>query len=179
MAKFEKITKYTEVDLAAPERKTADAAGYDMAAAEDCIIPSVWQMVSEIKAISPVQDDEFLTLEQMKKITKETGFKPTLIPTGMKCKLDPNTYLQLSIRSSSPLNYWLMLANGVGVIDRDYYNNESNEGHIYFQIYNLSPFNIMIKKGEIIGQAIILPYMTTEDDSASGLRIGGFGSTNG
>ena len=117
-------------------------------------------------------------MELMSKFTKETGFKPTLVSTGMKCKLDPNTWLQLSVRSSSPLKYWLMMGNGIGVIDADYYNNPDNEGEIFFQIYNLSPFNIQIKKGEAIGQAIILPYGVTEDDVAGGERTGGFGSTS-
>lgn len=71
-----------------------------------------------------------------------------------------------------------MLANGVGIIDADYYNNPDNEGEIFFQIYNLSPFNIKIQKGEAIGQGIILPYGITEDDSALGERTGGFGSTS-
>ena len=115
----------------------------------------------------------------MSNFTKETGFKPTLVSTGMKCKLDPGTYLQLSVRSSSPLKYWLMMGNGVGIIDADYYNNQDNEGEIFFQIYNLSPFNIQIKKGEAIGQGIILPYAVTDDDVAFGERLGGFGSTNG
>jgi dUTP pyrophosphatase len=44
-----------------------------------------------------------------------------------------------------------MMANGVGIIDADYYNNPDNEGEIFLQIYNLSPFNIQIKKGEAIG----------------------------
>lgn len=64
------------------------------------------------------------------------------------------------------------------VIDSDYYNNNSNDGHIMFQIYNLSPFNIQIKKGEIIGQGILLPYKTVEDDIPGGVRTGGFGSTS-
>jgi dUTP pyrophosphatase len=55
------------------------------------------------------------------------------------------------VRSSSPLKYWLMLGNGIGVIDADYYNNPDNEGEIFLQIYNLSPFNIQIKEGEAIG----------------------------
>jgi dUTP pyrophosphatase len=87
----------------------------------------------------------------MNNFTKATKYRPTLVSTGMKCKLDPGTFLQLSVRSSSPLKYWLMLANGVGIIDADYYNNPDNEGEIFFQIYNLSPFNIQIKKGEAIG----------------------------
>lgn len=64
------------------------------------------------------------------------------------------------------------------IIDQDYYGNNSNDGHIFFQIYNLSPFNIQIKKGEIIGQGILLPYGTTEDDVPGGVRSGGFGSTS-
>jgi dUTP pyrophosphatase len=44
-----------------------------------------------------------------------------------------------------------MLANGVGIIDADYYNNPDNEGEIFLQFYNLSPFNVQIPKGEAIG----------------------------
>jgi dUTP pyrophosphatase len=92
--------------------------------------------------------------------------------------LPEGTYLELSVRSSTPLKYWLILANGVGVIDRDYYNNESNEGEIFLQLINLSPFPIKIQKGDLIGQAIVKPYLTLEGDCASGVRTGGFGSTS-
>ena len=178
MAIFEKVSKYADADITMPVRKTAQSAGYDMVAAEDYVIPSLWQMIPEVKEMWPVADDEFVTMEMMAQFTKQTGFKPTLVSTGMKCKLDPDTWLQLSVRSSSPLKYWLMMGNGIGVIDADYYNNPDNEGEIFFQIYNLSPFNIQIKKGEAIGQAIILPYGVTEDDVAGGERTGGFGSTS-
>ena len=63
------------------------------------------------------------------------------------------------------------------IIDSDYYNNPDNEGHIYFQIINLAPFDIVLQKGEAIGQGIIKKYETVEDDNANGLRVGGFGST--
>ena len=178
MSKFEIVSKYDAAGLDAPVRKTAQSAGYDLAAAEDYIIPSVWTMFSDAKRIFEVDDDEFLPLEAMAQFTKETKIKPTLVSTGVKCKLDPNTFLQLSVRSSSPLKYWLMLANGVGIIDADYYNNPDNEGEIFLQIYNLSPFALQIKKGEYIGQGVILPYLTTEDDAATGERVGGFGSTS-
>jgi dUTP pyrophosphatase len=178
MAIFEKVSKYADADIAMPVRKTAQSAGYDMVAAEDYIIPSLWQMAAEAKELWPVEDDEFVTMDLMAQFTKQTGFKPTLVSTGMKCKLDPGTWLQLSVRSSSPLKYWLMMGNSIGVIDADYYNNSDNEGEIFFQIYNLSPFNIQIKKGEAIGQGIILPFGVAEDDAASGERTGGFGSTN-
>ena len=87
----------------------------------------------------------------MAEITKAINYRPTLVSTGVKCKLDPGTFLQLSIRSSTPLKYWIVLGNAVGIIDADYYNNPDNEGEIFLQVYNLSPFHIQIKKGEIIG----------------------------
>ena len=185
MSKFEKVSKFAEVDINLPVRKTAESAGYDMEVAADVVIPSyskMERMLSEV--ISPfIATDEgittrILTLEEMAAITKTFGTKPTLVSTGMKCQLDPGTYLELSVRSSCPLKHWLILANSVGIIDADYYNNPDNEGEIFFQMINLSPFDILLKKGDIIGQGIIKPYLTTEDDNASGERTGGFGSTS-
>lgn len=179
MAIFEKVSRFADKDIPMPVRKTAESAGYDLVAAEDYVIPSWTQMIKGAKEMWPVEDNEYVTLEQMADFTKHSGFKPTLVSTGMKCKLDHGTWLQLSVRSSSPLKYWLMLGNGIGVIDADYYNNPDNEGEIFLQIYNLSPFNILIKEGEAIGQAVIMPYGVTEDDTSLGDRVGGFGSTDG
>lgn len=178
MAIFEKVTRYADKEIPMPVRKTAQSAGYDLVAAEDYIIPSIFNLASEATEHWTVADDEYITMEQMSKFTKATNYKPTLVSTGMKCKLDNGTFLQLSVRSSSSLKHWLMLANGVGIIDADYYNNPDNEGEIFLQIYNLSPFNIQIKEGEAIGQGIILPFGITEDDIVMGERTGGFGSTN-
>lgn len=185
MSKFEKVSKFAEVDINLPVRKTAESAGYDMEVVEDIVIPSYSKMARMMgEVISPfIATDEgittrILTLEEMAAITKTFGTKPTLVSTGMKCQLDPGTYLELSVRSSCPLKHWLILANGVGIIDADYYNNPDNEGEIFFQMINLSPFDILLKKGDIVGQGIIKPYLTTEDDNASGQRTGGFGSTS-
>lgn len=179
MARFEVVKGYENQSVLLPQRKTQFSAGYDIAAAADVIVPSAWQLTEEARETWAVPNDNCISLEQMSEFTKYTQYRPTLVPTGLKCYLEPDKYLQLSVRSSSPLKYWLMLANGVGVIDSDYYGNSDNDGHIMFQLYNLSPYNIKIQKGEIIGQGIILPYSVTEDDIAGGLRTGGFGSTNG
>ena len=177
MAKFEVISKYADAGLALPVRKTEFSAGYDMVAAEDTIIPPYENQVATMALANNIMDCDAKDLEWMGAFTKSLKVKPTLVPTGMKCKLEPGTYLELSVRSSSPLKYWLFLANGVGIIDADYYNNPDNEGHIYFQMINLSPFPIKVQKGEAIGQGIIHRFETTEDDAAAGLREGGFGST--
>lgn len=181
MAKFELVSKYFGQEELLPKRQTAGAAGYDFIVAEDTIIPpyhTQWDKISytSIMEYNLAQDD-ILDLDTIGKIVKEAEAKPTLVPTGVKCQLDPGTYLQLSVRSSCPLKNWLILANGVGIIDEDYYNNEFNEGHIYFQIINLSPYTIKLNSGNRIGQGVILPYLATENDIAGGKRTGGFGST--
>lgn len=178
MASFEIVTKYAGADLALPVRKTQGSAGYDFAVAEDMLVPSYTQMMHAFSAMFEGVKSPYATLKDMEGLTKLCNIKPTLVPTGIKAKLDEGTYLELSVRSSCPLKYWLIMANGVGIIDRDYYGNPTNEGAIYFQLINLAPYPIMLKKGDIIGQGIIKPYLTTENDQASGKRIGGFGSTS-
>ena len=157
-------------------RKTAQAAGYDFMVAEDTVIPSHYHLMDNLRCQTTgfyIKD-----LADMALMTKKSEAKPTLVPTGVKCYLEPDTYLELSVRSSCPLKYWLILANSVGIIDADYADNADNEGHIYFQMINLSPFPILLKKGDIIGQGIIKPYLVTDDDAAEGTRTGGFGSTS-
>lgn len=177
MARFEKVSRFADADIAMPARKTAQAAGYDMAAAEDVIIPPYDSLFATMLGESCPMDNQPMTIDEMAAFTKRLKTKPTLVSTGMKCKLEPGTYLELSVRSSSPLKYWIMMANSVGIIDGDYYNNPDNEGEIFFQLYNMSPFPIKIQKGEAIGQGIIKNFGVTEDDKAEGFRTGGFGST--
>ena len=86
--------------------------------------------------------------------------------------------LILANRSSNPGKKGLILANSIGVIDKDYYGNPDNDGHIMFAFYNIKDEDIEIKKGDCIGQAIFQKYLIADDDSAEGERTGGFGSTN-
>ena len=145
---FEIAKGWEDKDIHLPVRKTAHAAGYDIESAEDVFLP---------------------------KFTP--GIKPTLIPTGLKayCKED-ECYILLN-RSSGPKKGFMM-ANGVGLIDSDYYGNEDNDGHFYFSYFNCSDHDIEIKKGDIIGQVVFLPYLICDGDSATGIRKGGFGSTD-
>lgn len=177
MIKFEPVSKYPDAVL--PIRKTAQSAGYDFVVAEDTIVPPLWSLIERTTEAYTADEDNFIpTLDQLENYVKNTSSKLTLVPTGVKCALEPNTYLELSMRSSTPLKYHLILANAIGIIDADYYNNPDNEGAIYFQVINLNDFNVRLRKGDIIGQGIIKKYLTTDDDAATGERIGGFGSTS-
>lgn len=175
MIKFERVSRCPDAVL--PTRKTAHSAGYDLTVAEDICVPPV---VNHIKTL----DSQYTTyistlnLKEVATLTKTLGAKPTLVSIGVKCQLDPGYYLELSPRSSTPLKYWLVMANSVGIIDADYYNNPDNEGEIFLQLINLSPFNIQLHKGDVIGQGIIKKYEVTDDDKATGERLGGFGSTS-
>ena len=178
--KFEIISKYTDAGLSLPVRKTKASAGYDFQVAEDTLIPSYFKLVDKIMNATheTCHTAGSFTLSEMAQLTKDFRAKPTLVPTGIKCEVPEDMYLELSVRSSCPLKHWLILANGVGIIDADYYNNPDNEGHIFFQIINLSPFDIILKKGDAIGQGIFKKYYLTDDDAADGFRAGGFGSTD-
>lgn len=178
--KFELISEFTNEDLI-PKRATEGSAGYDFIVARDTVVPSYFKGAQNISEYSLIKDRYLFELDEVKEVTKKFNFKPTLVPTGVKAYIPKNQYLQLSVRSSCPLKNWLILANGVGIIDSDYYNNPSNEGHIYFQIINLFPQDIILRKGDKIGQGVFLDYGTVEEDATfewtNTKRLGGFGST--
>lgn len=183
MAKFEKVSRFKDVDLPIPTRATATSAGYDLCVAEDIkILPYDFYTTKIRDKFSQEKKDFFgnvnpFTLDEVMAATKELKAKPTLVSTGMKCSMAPNQYLELSMRSSVPLKTWLIMANGEGKIDSDYYNNNDNEGEIFVQIINLFPYAIELKRGDRIAQGIIKTYGVTDDDKAEGERTGGFGST--
>lgn len=146
---FEVAKGFEDKNINLPVRKTAHSAGYDVEAAEDCIVP----------AFKP-------------------GQKPTLIKTGLKAYCMPDEFYMLCNRSSNPGKKGLVMANSVGIIDSDYYENPDNDGHFMFAYYNFFDHDVEIKKGDVVGQAIFMKYLTTDDDSAEGKRVGGFGSTS-
>lgn len=158
---FEIVSKFKNKDINLPVRKTNASAGYDFEAAESLIVPSIWKVLAEKVFIG-----------------EATGLKATLIPTGIKSYMLDDEYLQLSIRSGTALKTGLILANGVGIVDSDYYNNPDNEGHIMFPVHNLGFRDKLIKKGERIGQGLFLKYLKVDDDISDGTRTGGFGSTD-
>lgn len=158
---FEIVSKFKNEDINLPVRKTNASAGYDFEAAESLIVPSIWKILAEKVFVG-----------------EATGLKATLIPTGIKSYMLDDEYLQLSIRSGTALKTGLILANGVGIVDSDYYNNPDNEGHIMVPVHNLGFRDKLIKKGERIGQGLFLKYLKADGDTSDGIRTGGFGSTD-
>ena len=173
---FEPVSKYADAGLALPVRKTEMSAGYDFTIVEDRVLYPYENYRQLLAGRYDLESAK--TLEEVANMTKECFARPALISTGMKCHMPKGVYLELSVRSSTPLKNWIILANGVGIIDADYYNNPDNEGEIFFQLINLSPFPILLRKGDIIGQGIFKFYLTTNNDVTTAVRTGGFGSTS-
>ena len=146
---FEIAKGFEDKQINLPVRKTKYSAGYDIEAAEDTVIPSFKKVMA-----------------------------PTLIKTGIKAYMQDDEFLALYNRSSNPKKKGLILANSVGIIDKDYYENPDNDGHIMFAFYNIKEEDVVIKKGEAIGQGIFQKFFAIDNDSAEGERVGGFGSTS-
>lgn len=102
----------------------------------------------------------------------------TMIPTGVKAKMEDNETLLLFNRSSNPKKKGLIILNGVGVVDADYYGNAENDGEIAGLFYNMREEEVEIKAGDKIMQGIFVKYEKADDDEAEGERTGGWGSTD-
>lgn len=144
---FELVKDYRDELNLLPTRATKGSAGYDFKAAKDIIVSNI--------------------------LTD----KPVLVPTGVKCKLERDQVLLLFNRSSNAAKRGLIIPNGVGVVDSDYYNNSNNEGQIFGLFSCVGQKSYLIHKGDRIMQGIVIDYHVANNDITTGMRMGGFGST--
>ena len=87
-----------------------------------------------------------------------------IVPTGIKSYFMEDEALLLIVRSKTGFKYNIRLCNQVGLIDSDYYNNEDNEGHIFYAIQNEGKEEKTFKKGEAIIQGMFIKYLTVSDE---------------
>lgn len=99
------------------------------------------------------------------------------IPTGYKAKFLSDEMLMIIVRSSMGFKYNVRMCNQVGVIESDYYNNISNEGHMWVALQNEGDKDYIINKGDAYAQGIFIKFLTCGDNPEE-KRIGGLGSTN-
>ena len=151
---FEICKGYEDKGINLPIRQTKHAVGYDIEAAEDTVIPSMFEAIKNGENI-----------------------KPTLVKTGVKAYFQPDEVMYIYNRSGGPSKKGLVVANSVGVIDCDYYSNPSNDGELMVAFYNFAQQEVSIQKGERIAQLVFQKFLITDNDSAEGDRLGGFGST--
>ena len=104
-----------------------------------------------------------------------------IIPTGVKVYFNETEskmwHLQLHIRSSLGTKKDIVLSNGTGIIDPDYYGNPDNEGDMLMALYNRGYNYRHFEVGDRIMQGVFGLHGTVENDDAEGERLGGVGST--
>lgn len=112
-------------------------------------------------------------------VTIEANSTSGIIKTGIKAYMGDDEVLKLYPRSSLFKKYGCLLANSVGIIDSDYYNNPDNEGNIGIVLVNVTNEDVVIPAGERVVQAIFEKYLLADNDNALNKdRTGGFGSTD-
>ena len=100
-----------------------------------------------------------------------------LIPTGLIFDIPEGFSVRLHSRSSLSLKRGLMMVNGEGIIDSDYFDE------CYMMLFNSSNQTVRITHGERIAQAEMIENveyeikLITEIPSQKTSRVGGFGST--
>ena len=73
----------------------------------------------------------------------------------------------------------IILANGIGIIESDYADNDNNDGNIGFMLFNHGKNPYEIKKGDKIGHIYFFKFLIVDDEEEiTNVRTGGFGSTN-
>jgi dUTP pyrophosphatase len=100
------------------------------------------------------------------------------IPTGYKVTMNEDEALFIYVRSSMGFKYNVRMCNQVGIIESDYYNNESNEGHMWVALQNEGTKDYTVKKGESYAQGVFQKFFTIDEEEKVKIkRKGGLGST--
>ena len=166
-------------DAKYPEYATKQSAGADFFCAEDVTIPSIWRSIPDLLVFfRPLNKLNYADTKE--NADQKKGFEPTLVHTGIKASMLEDEVLYLYNRSSNPKKLGLILANGVGVVDADYFENPDNDGEIMFAFLNILPWSVKLKAGDKLGQGVFAKFLrpvdgfTVKEDK----RVGGFGSTD-
>lgn len=98
------------------------------------------------------------------------------VPANIIAAVPDGYVLIVALRSSTPGRTGLICPHGIGVIDRDYCGPEDE---IKIQVYNMRGEPAVVKRGERIAQAMLLPAPSVEieEGPTAGQSRGGFGST--
>ena len=100
-----------------------------------------------------------------------------LLPSNFIIKTPESHGLILSARSSLAKKKGLMLANGVGTIDRDYCGDNDE---ILLSVYNFTDEEVVVEKGERVAQGMFIRIDSgnfVEVEKMEEGNRGGFGST--
>jgi len=100
-----------------------------------------------------------------------------LVPTNLIIEVPEGYGLVIAPRSSTPRKTGLTHPHSIGIIDQDYCGPKDE---VKIQVYNFTAKPVTIKRGDRIGQGMIVPIMRAqwqETDFSHKQSRGGFGST--
>ena len=147
---FELVSKYNNETILMPKRATKKSACYDI--------------------FNNTGNDIIL----------QPGQLSDAMSTKVKSYMLDDEVLMAYVRSGHGFKYSVKLANSVGIIDSDYYNNEKNEGEIFIKLHNQGDKELIIKSNEAMAQFMFIKYLLADDDNFidGDIRKDGFGSTS-
>ena len=87
-----------------------------------------------------------------------------IIPTGIKVSMNKDELLMIVVRSSTGFKYNVRMCNQVGIIESDYYNNITNEGHMFIKLHNHGEKDYILKKDEKFAQGIFMKFLITDEE---------------
>lgn len=145
--------------------------------------------------------DFFATQNLVIKPQQKVKFK-----TDVKAYMDTDEVLLMDVRSSIGAGSDLMIANTIGVVDSDFYENVDDDGNIRISLRNLKPEmtirgfakvvdingliwdmpliedlteenTVTIKAGERVAQGIFVKYLEADNGNSDIERTAGTGST--
>ena len=99
------------------------------------------------------------------------------IPANVIVETPPGYMLLISLRSSTPAKYGLLIPHGIGVIDNDYCGEEDE---IMIQVLNFTEEEVTVPRGARIAQGTFVKVEKVEWEEVSSMgrdTRGGFGST--
>lgn len=109
-------------------------------------------------------------------------FSRVVVATDLKAHMQSNEFLAIHIRSSIGIKKGLILTNVTGIIDKDYFENEDNDGNIHLALTNTTNETVIVEENERVAQGIFMPFVrvgskTTTNTNTPKKRKGGIGST--
>lgn len=140
------------------------------------------QCFTDLKEVPPTEVPHRRTANIFVTCPKEQiipAYGNHLVSISLGVQLEEDEFVILgSIYDHIVDNFPWLLANGVGIIDSDYFGNPSNGGEIFANVYNNSIYPLVLQQGQPFCVMRKMKYLITENDDAKELcRDGGFGST--
>ncbi len=142
-------------------------------------------------SLVPDRDDHLLTPKKgsknsagydffnpLKEMTTIESGQTVMVATNVKAYMLPDEVLLVDIRSSIAIKKGLVLANTIGIIDSDYYDNKDNEGNILLALKNTTDKPVKIAPKEKLAQGMFTVYLPADEGNTEEERTGGVGSTD-